>query len=110
MEIVKERVEEMKNEEGWRKAVVDKYNEPSEPARSQGSAVSIRSYESNARERMEKEREKRSDWDSSTRVGDKGIRLGEEDQVAKMVADQILQDHPQLKGVHSNASVRRMLE
>jgi hypothetical protein len=58
--------------------VVERYNKSEAGSEAGSEAVSIRSYESNARERVAARREKESDWDSSTQVGDRA-RLNEED-------------------------------
>ena len=65
--------------------------------------------ESRARERYAKEKDERADWDSSSRVGDTP-KINEEEKIAKLVADDVLQNYSQFKGVHSNKSVRKMLE
>ena len=117
MEIVKERVQEMKKEEGWKDIVAAKFNEDnkteddrSQPARSvAGSAVSIKSYATAARVRFEEKEDRESKWDSSTRVGD-GPTIATEDKIAKIVADEVLNSNQRFRGVHSNASIRKMLE
>lgn len=112
MEIVKERVAEIRaDEEGWQKKIVEKYNrsEAGSQAGSQRSEMSIKSFESKARERVAREQERKSDWDNSSRVGDTH-KINEEEKIAKLVADDVIQSYPQFKGVHSNKSVRKMLE
>mmetsp|Transcript_11603 Transcript_11603/g.32693 ORF Transcript_11603/g.32693 Transcript_11603/m.32693 type:complete len:341 (+) Transcript_11603:79-1101(+) len=49
----------------------------------------------------------RPDWDASTAAGDDGPALDRESQAA---ADRVLQANPQLRGVHSKGSVRKLIE
>ncbi len=50
------------------------------------------------------------EWDASTQGGDR-ITQKFEDSLAKKIADEILQQHKgQFGGVHSNKSMRAMLE
>lgn len=109
LEIVKERVKEMKQDDTWKQKVVEKYNQSERSSQAPSQAGSIKSYESAARARVAREADKRSEWDSSTVCGD-DKRINEEDRVAKLVADSVLENNPQFKGVHSNQSIRKMLE
>lgn len=59
--------------------------------------------------RFEEKEDRESKWDSSTVIGD-GPKITTEDKIAKVVADQVLNSNYKFRGVHSNASIRRMLE
>ena len=48
------------------------------------------------------------DWDQS--VTSEKRKLTTEDRVAARLAQEVMKDNPKFKGIHSNASVRKMLE
>ncbi|OMJ67499.1 hypothetical protein SteCoe_35323 [Stentor coeruleus] len=119
LEIVKERIEEIKRDKEWKEKIAQKYNmennelkETNCEVHSKGSKGSIESFVSKARSQIDKGHEgnkkAEAEWDKSTR-GDK-ISATDEERVAKLVADQVLANYPNLKTIHSNASVRRILE
>lgn len=60
LEIVKERVEEIKQDKDWKERIAEKFNEE----RSVGSKGSIKSYESKARSQLSNN-DKNQDWDRS---------------------------------------------
>ena len=55
--------------------------------------------------RAEKEK---SEWDRSTVVSD--VPRTVEDKMASKIANEMLKDNPKLKGVHSNMSLKKILE
>lgn len=55
--------------------------------------------------RVEKEK---SEWDRSTVVSDVPRTL--EEKVASRIANEMLKENPKLKGIHSNLSLKKILE
>ncbi|OMJ72730.1 hypothetical protein SteCoe_28763 [Stentor coeruleus] len=119
LEIVKERVEEIKKDKEWKQNIASKYNIPDDKdndynneIQSKNSKVSMNSFVSKARSQIEKylegNKKNEAEWDRSTR-NDK-VSITDEEKIAKLVADQVLANYPNLKSIHSNASVRKMLE
>ena len=49
------------------------------------------------------------DWDKHT-TSQKNSFANIEDRIAKNLADEVLRNYPHMKGVHSNTSIRRLLE
>ena len=49
------------------------------------------------------------EWDKNT-VSDKSSAANIEDKIAKNLADEVLRNYPNMKGVHSNTSIRKLLE
>ena len=49
------------------------------------------------------------EWDKNT-VSDKSSAANIEDRIAKNLADEVLRNYPNMKGVHSNTSIRKLLE
>ena len=63
-------------------------------------------------EKMEELRSKLKEpkeWDKNT-VSDKSSAVNLEERIAKNLADEVLRNYPAMKGVHSNTSIRRLLE
>lgn len=62
-------------------------------------------------ERIEELEKKKSqeEWDRNTRTS-KASQTNIEERIAKNVADDLLRNYGNLKAVHSNVSVRRLLE
>lgn len=50
----------------------------------------------------------KSEWDRSTIVSDVPRTL--EEKVASRIANEMLKENPQLKGIHSNLSLKKILE
>lgn len=123
--LVRERVKEIKKDDEWRENAVKEWENPN-PNEGQNdddnrSAVSIRtsvtgrsrmskaSKKSELRDEIQREEErKKEQWDTSTNA-EKRERTVEE-KLASKLADQILENNPNLKGVHSKTSMRKMLE
>ena len=58
---------------------------------------------------MEKKKEGQDEWDKNTRTS-KQSYVNIEERIAKNVADDLLRNYGNLKAVHSNVSVRKLLE
>ncbi len=50
------------------------------------------------------------DWDISTNAGDGDKKMDVEDLIASRLAKQILEQNPNLRGVHSKHSMKVLLE
>jgi len=50
------------------------------------------------------------DWDASTNAGDENKKMDVEDLRASRLAKQILEQNPNLRGVHSKHSMKILLE
>lgn len=57
---------------------------------------------------MEEKKKGKSEWDKSTTGKNQPVNL--EDRIAKLVADEVLRNYKNLSGVHSNQSIRKILE
>lgn len=125
--LIKERVHEIKKDDEWRTKIAEEWNQaeanPNEAVRQRNqdddtrSAVSIRtsvtgrsnmSKKSELRDQIKREEREKEDWDRSTQP-DRQKKTVEE-KLASKLADQILESNPNLKGVHSKVSMKRMLE
>jgi len=95
LEILKDRVEELKQDQDWKEKIVKTYNQD---AKSVASGVSIKSMRSKVSEKLGEEAKKdpeqlsEAGWDKHTR-GDMHSVTAEE-KVAKLMADQILENNP----------------
>jgi hypothetical protein len=121
--VLKERVHEIKKDENWKhnfaaKKVIKEQPEniPEQiethsvrtgPKSTQSQAKSIRSMADTIKDIKEKERIEKPDWNKSVKGSEK---LTVEERAAIQLADQVLQNAPYLKGVHSKASIRKILE
>lgn len=126
--LIKERVEEIKKDEEWRTKIAQEWNEaeanPNEGSnrkRKQDddakSVASIRtsvtgrskmSKRSELMDEIKREERHKEDWDTSTQGDRRKPTL--EEKLASKLADQILENNPNLKGIHSKVSMRKMLE
>jgi hypothetical protein len=125
--LIKERVCEIKKDDEWRTNVAKEWNDAdhANPNEAENrlkdddaqSAVSIKtsitgrsrmSRKSEVMDDLEREDRRKEDWDASTQ-GDRKKKTMEE-RLATKLADQILENNPNLKGVHSKTSMRKMLE
>ena len=61
------------------------------------------------KEKLEKKKEGQDEWDKNTRTS-KQSYVNIEERIAKNVADDLLRNYGNLKAVHSNVSVRKLLE
>ena len=55
-----------------------------------------------------KAEKEKSEWDRSTVISEVPRTL--EDKVASRIANQMLKENPQFKGIHSNMSIKKILE
>jgi hypothetical protein len=123
--LIKERVEEIKQDNEWRQKLANEWNQeanPNEGGQRQRdddaqSAVSIRtsvtgrsrmSKKSEFRDEIQREERQKEEWDASTQGEKRKPTL--EEKLASKLADQILEDNPKLKGIHSKVSMKKMLE
>lgn len=125
--LIKERVHEIKKDDEWRTKIAEEWNQAegnsNEVVRQKNqdddtrSAVSIRtsvtgrsnmSKKSEFRDQIQREEREKENWDRSTQP-DRQKKTVEE-KLASKLADQILESNPNLKGVHSKVSMKRMLE
>lgn len=124
--LVRERVQEIKKDNEWRENAEKEYEHPANPNEGKPdddarSAVSIRtsvtgrsnlskvSKKSEFREEIAREdAQKKEQWDASTNAEKREATV--EERLATKLADQILENNPNLKGVHSKTSMRKMLE
>jgi hypothetical protein len=133
--IIKDRVDEIRKDDEWKRKIVDMYNQDEGRPKTAKSVVSkadksdagqsdasIKSFVSKARSQIEDEQRERDSrkggWDHTVRAKQTksdAVSVTAEERVAKLVADQVLQAQPvsptqRLKGVHSNLSIRKLLE
>jgi hypothetical protein len=127
--LIKERVNEIKEDNQWKSKIAQEWNREDEANPNEGvqrqrnqdddakSAVSIRtsvtgrsnmSKKSEFRDQIKREQKNKEEWDTST-IGERK-KPSMEERLATKLADQILEDNPNLKGIHSKASMRHMLE
>jgi hypothetical protein len=127
--LIKERVAEIKKDDEWRQKIAQEWNQADEANPNDAtegpkdnnddarSAVSIRtsitgksrmSKKSEIMNDLKKEEEKKEDWDTSTQAEKRKPSL--EEKLASKLADQILESNPNLKGIHSKTSMKKMLE
>lgn len=125
--LIKERVDEIKKDEEWRTKLADEWNQAEQANPNEGlnknrdddgkSVVSVRtsitgkskvSKRSEIIDEIKREERNKEDWDSST-VGDRKKPTIEE-KLASKLADQILETNPNLRGIHSKVSMKKMLE
>jgi hypothetical protein len=128
--LIKERVDEIKKDNEWRTNVAKEWNDLEQANPNEGynkrqdddnkSVASIRtsitgrsrmskmSKKSELMDEIKREDKQKEDWDTSTNA-DRQKKTVEE-RLASKLADQILENNPNLKGVHSKVSMKRMLE
>ena len=122
-EIIRDRVKEIKKDQDWKEQVAKEWNEETEKEKEEkveapvADKISVYSYKSNkskasymsqmkeAAKRAEKEK---SEWDRTTVVSD--VPRTAEERMAARIANDMLKDNPKLKGVHSNMSLKKILE
>lgn len=61
-------------------------------------------------DQIKDELKEKPDWDASTNAGDEKNKMDLEDLIASWLAKQILEQNPNLKGVHSKHSMKMLLE
>ena len=134
--VLKERVHELKKDDKWKENFTEKWNQeaaaapaekpteeqPAAPAENdkietqsvrsshksvKSVAKSVKSMVDTVKEIKEKEKLEKPDWDKSVKGPEK---MTVEEKAAIQIADQVLQNAPSFKGVHSKASIRKILE
>lgn len=71
------------------------------------SAVSKKSLRSQVLEAIQEEGNTKPEWDKSTTRGDNKTT---EERIAIRLASEVLRDNVKLRGIHSNSSIKRLLE
>ena len=61
-------------------------------------------------DQIKEEMKDKPDWDASTNAGDERKKMDVEDLIASWLAKQILEQNPNLKGIHSKHSMKVLLE
>ena len=115
--LIKERVDEIKKDNEWRQKATEEWNQNEGVNDDAKSATSYKtgmsgkskiSKKSEIMNELKREEDKKDDWDSSTQAERKKQSI--EEKLASKLADQILELNPNLKGIHSKTSMKRMLE
>ena len=121
--IIKDRVLEIKKDSDWKNKMAEEWNQAAgaEDAVNNGdkhetrSAVSFHSSKTGASkkslrsqvlEAIQEEGQKKPDWDATT----KGDKETTEDRIARKLAKEVLRDNAKLRGVHSESSIKKLLE
>ena len=125
--VLKDRVNEIKKDENWKEKFAEKWNkehneekveEPdvkeeiqsiksAENKSVKSQAKSVKSVVDAVKEIKEKQKEERPEWDRSVKGVDK---ISIEERAARQIAEQVLENAPHLKGIHSKTSMQRILE
>lgn len=125
--LIKERVLEIKKDDEWRDNIAKEWNDADQANPNEGtnrqrnddaqSVASIRtsvtgrskmSRKSEIMDEIKRDDRRKEEWDASTQ-GERKKQTVEE-RLATKLADQILENNPNLKGIHSKTSMRKMLE
>ena len=121
--IIKDRVLEIKKDSDWKNKMAEEWNQAggNDDAVNNGdkhetrSAVSFHSSKTGASkkslrsqvlEAIQEEGQKKPDWDATT----KGDKETTEDRIARKLAKEVLRDNAKLRGVHSESSIKKLLE
>lgn len=126
--IIKERVEEMKQDKDWKKNIAAEWNEAARQeeaekrkqsdqhsvysyasAKTGGSQASKASFKSRVAAEKKREEDERSEWDKSM-TSEQRHKQTAEDRIANRIASEVLKDNAKLRGVHSGASIKKILE
>ena len=57
-----------------------------------------------------KQEQEKAEWDRSTVASENRKELTVEEKVAQKIASEVLKDNQKLRGVHSNQSIKKILE
>lgn len=126
LEVLKDRAGKLKKEEtAFKDALIDEFNASEEASTAVGSprevdlehgiegsslgdGSEVRSQYSRAsRSETKRNADGRPEWDSSTNAGDERSKVDEND---KEVAARVLESNPQIRGVHSEKAVQKIIE
>ena len=66
------------------------------------------SYKSRLAEEKQKEADTKSQWNESVTTSQRG--LSAEDRLARKIASEVLRDNPQMRAIHSEASIKQILQ
>lgn len=121
--VLKERVQELKQDTNWKEKFAAKWNKeqeavkeppvkelPEEKAETKSvrsQAKSIRSVADTIKDMEKKQKEEKPEWDKSVKSTEK---ISIEEKAARQIAEQVLENAPYLKGIHSKASMQKILE
>ena len=129
MAVLQDRVKEIKEDDKWKEKFAEKWNKKPEAkeiplkendekletksnksinSKSKYSqAKSIKSMADTMKDINEKDKLEKPEWNKSVKSSEK---LSVEERAAAQLADQVLENAPYLKGIHSKASIRKILE
>lgn len=124
--IIKDRVAELAQEPNWKEQMAAEWNEANEREAAQGargaagdsvsrvtyqshvSKASKASFASRVSEAKRREAAEKPEWNASTTSSKRQIST--EDRIATKIAQEVLRDNAKLRGIHSNNSIRVLLE
>lgn len=127
--IIKDRVTEIKQDEDWKKNIADEWNQVAEAEQQadtksqtkshRSEQRSVYSYKSGASKASrasfkvrvadeQKSQASKQDWQSTASKDSR--KLTTEDRVAARIANEVLRDNAKLRGVHSGASIQKILQ
>ena len=128
--IIKDRVHEITQAPNWKEQMAEEWNQANQqevaeqagraPAADRGdsasqvtyqshvSRVSKASFASRVSEAKKKEAEEKPEWNAS--VTSSKRRISAEDRIATKIASEVLRDNAKLRGIHSNNSIKVLLE
>lgn len=126
--IIKDRVTEIKKDEDWKENIAEEWNQATEQEHNEGkykkqrapdersvfsyksgvSKTSKASFKSRVDSEKNREQETKSQWNGSITSSKRGITT--EDRIAAKIANEVLRDNAKLRGVHSGASIKKILE
>lgn len=128
--IIKDRVHEITQAPNWKEQMAEEWNQANQqeadgqarrvPAADRGdsasqvtyqshvSRVSKASFASRVSEAKKREVEEKPEWNAS--VTSSKRRISAEDRIATKIASEVLRDNAKLRGIHSNNSIKVLLE
>lgn len=115
--MIKERVQDIKNEPDWKQKMADEWNATAtEPQQDQKSQATQKTSQSRASQlsyakRMDQAKKENQNQDFDTGSLTSEARTKKlENQMAQRIASEVLANNPKLKGVHSKESIKKILE
>ena len=125
--IIQDRVKEIKTDQDWKEKIAEEWNqtaalEEQQAPQAKEDQISVYSYSKASRASQKskasfkslvasekaKQKSQKQEWDRTTVASSKGKNV--EDKVASQIAEQMLKDNQKLRGVHSNQSIKKILE
>lgn len=127
--IIQDRVKEIKQDQDWKEKIAEEWNKTAaledgaqeqpelqpeqrsvysykDSKASQGSRIS---YKSRLASEKSKQKGQKQEWDRTT-VASESKKNNVEDRIANQIANDLLKDNSKLRGVHSNQSIKKILE